>query len=251
MTVLERGLTDDAALRAYAATRCPKTRDALVDRYHGFACALASRFSGRRDDSDDIRQVAMIGLVKALDRFDPDTGVAFTTFAWATIHGELKRYQRDYTWAVRVPRSLQERYLRVHAAAEELSAALGRSPRIDEIARDLSLTDEQVIEAMDLGDARNAASIDAEPDDGFAPLSAALAARDAGMATAELRTDLHNLLSTLPEREQEIIRLRFVEDLTQAEIGELLGLSQMHVSRLLRQSLERLRQRAVPESSSA
>lgn len=249
MTALQQD--DETLLRLYAEERSPVLREALVERYQSFASALAARFPSRRDDADDIEQVAMIGLVKALDRFDPGVGVAFTTFAWATIHGELKRYQRDHTWAVRVPRSLQERYLRVHAVVEELSKQYGRSPRIDEIAPRVGLTHEEVIEAIDLGEARSATSIDVEPDDGYSPAASALAVRDTGMSGAELRADLDRLLSVLPAREREILRLRFFEDLTQAEIGEKLGLSQMHVSRLLRQSVARLRLQAPPQSSSA
>lgn len=240
---------DDTLLRIYAEERSQAVRATLVERYESFAAALAARFPSRRDDADDIRQVAMIGLVKALDRFDPSAGVAFTTYAWATIHGELKRYQRDHTWAVRVPRSLQERYLRVHATVEELSTQHGRSPRIDEIAAKVGMSTEEVIEAIDLGEARSATSIDAESDDGFSPAAGALAVRDAGMSGAELRADLAEMLSVLPAREREIIRLRFIDDLTQAEIGEKLGLSQMHVSRLLRQSMSRLRQLAEPSSA--
>ena len=242
---------DDTLLRQYAADRSPETLAQLVDRYQSFAAALANRFPSRRDDADDIRQVAMIALVKALDRFDPNTGVAFTTFAWATIHGELKRYQRDHTWAVRVPRSLQERYLRVHSTVEELSTQLGRSPRIDEIAARVGLSNEEVIEAIDLGEARSAASLDSESDEGFSPTASALAVRDPGIGSAELRTDLQGLLAVLPAREQEIIRLRFMEELTQAEIGQKLGLSQMHVSRLLRQSVARLRRHAMPRTTPA
>ena len=249
MTALQQD--DDTLLRLYAEEKSPALCAVLVERYESFAAALAARFPSRRDDADDIRQVAMIGLVKALDRFDPSTGVAFTTFAWATIHGELKRYQRDHTWAVRVPRSLQERYLQVHATVEELAKQHGRSPRIDEIAARVGLTNEDVIEAIDLGEARSATSIDAQPEDGFAPTFAALAVGESETAGAELRADLARLLAVLPRREQEIIRLRFVEDLTQAEIGERLGVSQMHVSRLLRQSVARLRQQADVRSSSA
>lgn len=247
MTTVEHD--DDTLLRIYAEERSPEVRAQLVERYESFAAALAARFPSRRDDADDIRQVAMFALVKALDRFDPSAGVAFTTFGWATIHGELKRYQRDHTWAVRVPRSLQERYLRVHATVEEISTQQGRSPRIDEIAARAGLSSEEVIEAIDLGEARSATSIDAEPDEGHAPAAAALAVTDAGMAGAELRADLAELLSVLPQREREIIRLRFIEDLTQAEIGQKLGLSQMHVSRLLRHSMATLRQRAEPSSA--
>ena len=249
MTALQ--YDDETLLRLYAEGRSQTLRSELVDRYASFATALASRFPSRRDDADDIRQVAMIGLVKALDRFDPSTGVAFTTFAWATIHGELKRYQRDHTWAVRVPRSLQERYLLVHAIVEELSTEHGRSPRIDEIAAKVGLSNEEVIEAIDLGEARSATSIDVESDEGYAPAASALAVRDPGMAGAELRADLAELLSVLPPREREIIRLRFIDDLTQAEIGAQLGLSQMHVSRLLRQSISKLRQQAEPASTPA
>lgn len=249
MTTLHQD--DETLLRRYAEERSQDLREALVERYQNFASALASRFSSRRDDAEDIRQVAMIALVKALDRFDPSTGVAFTTFAWATIHGELKRYQRDHTWAVRVPRSLQERYLRVHATVEELSSLLGRSPRIDEIAASLALSSEEVIEAIDLGEARTAVSIDAEPDDGFTPVASALAVRDAGISGAELRADLQEMFSILPARDREIIRLRFMEDLTQAEIGQQLGISQMHVSRLLRRSVEILREQARLQVSPA
>ena len=249
MTALHQD--DETLLRLYAEERSQELRSELVERYENFASALAARFPSRRDDADDIRQVAMIGLVKALDRFNPSNGVAFTTYAWATIHGELKRYQRDHTWVVRVPRSLKERYLSVHATVEELSKENGRSPRIDEIAAKTGLSNEEVIEAIDLGEARSATSIDAEPEDGFAPAAAALAVRDSGLATAELRTDLDELLSVLPARDREIVRLRFMEDLTQAEIGEQLGISQMHVSRLLRQSIARLRQEAELRSTPA
>jgi RNA polymerase sigma-B factor len=192
---------------------------------------------------DDLRQVAQLALVKAVDRFDPSFGVQFSTFAGRTIDGELKRHFRDKTWAVRVPRSLQEISLTVRRAADEYATANGRAPNVDELAAATGFDVDQVLEALDAGTAYNAQSLDRPVGNGEdgSSLGASLGAVDARFERTEVAVAVEALLETLPEREQTILRLRFFEDLSQSEIGDRMGISQMHVSRLLRRSLEQLR----------
>ena len=186
--------------------------------------------------------MASIALIKAVDRFDPERGVEFTTFATQTILGELKRHFRDKGWAIRAPRRLQELYLHLNQSVASLSQSLGRSPTIAELAADTGATEEQVLEALEAGQSYRSTSLDsAGPDD--EGLGSRLGVEAEGMGVAEWRTILEPHVQALPEREQTILRLRFVDCLTQSEIATRIGLSQMHVSRLLVHSLKTLRGR--------
>jgi RNA polymerase sigma-B factor len=234
----------DGLHRAYALTGEPRLRTQLVEQYAGLARALASRFARRPDEHDDLTQVAMLGLLKAVDRFDPAREIRFTTFAWATIRGELKRHRRDQGWGVHVSRRLQELYLEASATVEDLTGESGRSPTMQEVADRMGVAVETVIEALELTNARRPMSIDPPMADDDRPTWQP-AEFDAGLAAAEERASLSPLLSLLPERQQHILHLRFVEDMTQSQIAARIGLSQMHVSRLLTQSLATLRQAAA------
>ena len=181
-----------------------------------------------------------MALIKSVDRFDPDRGFEFVTFATKTIMGELKRHFRDRGWAVRAPRRLQELYLELGQTINTLSQELGRSPTVAELAVRMGVTEESVLETIEAGQGYRASSIDA-PGDEQEPLSARLGSKDATLDAIADRTVLAEALSTLPAREQLIVRLRFFDGLTQSEIARAVGLSQMHVSRLLSSSLERLR----------
>jgi RNA polymerase sigma-B factor len=214
-------------------------RDALVRDHMGLARKVSSRFAHRGETTDDLHQVAMVGLIKAADRFDPDRGVQFVTYATATMLGELKRHFRDTRWWVHVPRSVQTQYLAVRDAVEHLSHQLGRSPNLDEIAAFARLGSEEVMEAIEAGRSFHPASLDASPDDLDA--RAELSEIDAGLAEVDDRQSALSLVSRLPDREQAIVQLRFFDQMTQSEIASRLGMSQMHVSRLLSRSLERLR----------
>jgi RNA polymerase sigma-B factor len=211
----------------------------------GLARSVARRFANRGEPLDDLIQVADLALVKAVDRFDPNRGVKFSTYANATISGELKRHFRDRAWAIRTPRSVQERYLAAKAALDYLSKDLERSPTMREVAQEIGASPDEVVEAMEAGSNLHAASLDSarDNDDDRSPL-ARVGARDAGYGLVEDRALLGDLLSQLPEREQRILRLRFAEGLTQSEIAEAVGLSQMHISRLISSSLKQLRRSA-------
>ena len=225
---------------AYHRTRDPHLRAELVKAHAPLAHSLAGRFAGRGEALDDLVQAAMLGLLHAVDRFDPERGLSFTTFAWSTITGELKRHFRDRTWGLHVPRVLQERYLEVVGVVDELRHEVRRSPTIAEVAQRVGLREEDVIEAMDAGGAHRLASLDAPTPDGR-PAGGNLGDDDPGIRHVEGRELLAALLPRLSERDRLILRLRFNDGLSQAEIGERVGLSQMQVSRLLAQSLARLR----------
>ena len=235
----------------FAATRQPALRDALIEAHLGLAEYLARRFANRGEPLDDLVQVASLGLVKAVERFDPARGLEFTTFATPTIVGELKRHFRDKGWAVRVPRRVQELHLRVTGVVDELQLELGRSPTVAEIAVRAGTSEDEVVEAVDAGSAYRSASLDAgRSDDDESPgLIGQLGELDPGLARAESRAGLNPLLAQLPEREQLMLFLRFYEGKTQSEIAQRLGISQMHVSRLLSRSLERLRELAERNGS--
>ena len=220
-----------------------EVRNELVARHMPLVNFLARRYRDRGVSLDDLTQVGMLGLIKSVDRFDPSRGSAFSTFATPTILGEIKRYFRDKSWLVRLPRGLQEMRPRLAAAREDLSHQLGRSPTIAELAAHMDLTEDAVLEALDSANAYSAASIDAMAD-GDQPLSVAiersLGVEDPGLDLVERRHCVVGLLDQLPERERQIIFLRFFRDRTQTEIAQELGISQMHVSRLLSQTLQRL-----------
>jgi RNA polymerase sigma-B factor len=197
-------------------------------------------------------QVASYGLLKAVDRFDPDRGVEFSTYATHTIVGEIKRHFRDRAWAIRAPRRMQELYLRLGKVVGTLGQELGRSPTIAELANDLAVSEEEVLEALEAGAAYRFSSLDAPnaADDDTQSLAARLGEEDARFTDADDRATLYPLLVQLPPREQRLIQLRFFEGLTQSEIAARLGISQMHVSRLLARSVAQLRAAANAGSRS-
>jgi RNA polymerase sigma-B factor len=233
----------------FADSRDPRLRDELIEAHLGLAEYLARRFSNRGEPLDDLVQVASVGLLKAVDRFDPERAVEFSTYATHTIVGELKRHFRDKGWAVRAPRRMQELYLRLGKIVSSLSQELGRSPTIQELAAEAQVSEEEVLEALEAGQAYRFASLDAPSpgDEDGDSMSAHLGAEDPGMVDAEHRAALSPLIAKLPQREQMILHLRFFDGLTQSEIASRLGISQMHVSRLLARSLAQLRAAAEEE----
>jgi len=224
-------------------------RDKLAERFLPLARQLARRYQRADEPLDDLVQVASLGLIKAIDRFDADREVAFSSYAVPTILGEIKRHFRDKTWSVRVPRDLQELALKVDKAVAELSKDLRRQPTVEEIAQKVDANEEQVLEALEAAGAYRATSFDAPrgsaDEDGGDTLADAMGSTEEGFGLAEQRATLERLMAAVTPREREVLRLRFVEDLTQAEIGARIGVSQMQVSRLIRQSLARLRTAAL------
>jgi RNA polymerase sigma-B factor len=219
-------------------------RRELVERYLPLARSLARRYQRRGEPLDDLVQVASLGLVKALDRFEPDRGLSFSSYAVPTILGELRRYFRDTGWALHVPRGMQERALQVNAAVDELTEEYGKSPTPQQVADHLDLPVEEVLEAAAAGAAYETSSLDApvrSGDDGKQTIAESHGERDEGFELVEDRASVGAALKALPERERLILHLRFVEDLTQSEIAQQIGVSQMHVSRLIRRALERVR----------
>jgi RNA polymerase sigma-B factor len=231
-----------ADLLRYATGREPDVRERLVRAFLPLANAQARHYrGGGQVPLDDLEQVAAIGLLKALDRFDPDYGASFPSFAVPTIRGELRRYFRDRTWAVHVPRDLQERAVRVARERDEMSRELRRAPTAAELGARIGCTAEQILDAIEATGARASTSFDAPGDDPDAPtLAERLGAEDAGFARAEAAATADSLLAVLTDRDRRVVELRFHEDLTQAEIGARVGCSQMHVSRILRAALAQL-----------
>jgi RNA polymerase sigma-B factor len=215
-------------------------REELVRRHQHLAYALANRFCRHPYDKDDRAQVALLGLLNAVDRYDPDRGVEFSTFAWATIDGELKRLHRSASWTPRVPRALQELHLRTSAAVEHLTAQLGRSPTIEEIASETGDSTEAVVQGIELNHARGWSPLDAPGRHGRSVLDMA-AHRDV-FAAVDARLAVEHLLTILPVRSREIVRLRFASQMSQSEIAARVGLSQMQVSRLLAQAMTAMRE---------
>ncbi|MGH8998942.1 MAG: SigB/SigF/SigG family RNA polymerase sigma factor [Acidimicrobiia bacterium] len=236
-------------LEAYAGSGDKSLRDEIVAAQIGLAEYLARRFRNRGEPLDDLVQVALLGLLKAVERFDPGRGLEFSTFATPTIVGELKRHFRDRGWAVRVPRRVQELHLRMGTVVNVLSQELGRSPTIPEIAARAEVSTDDVLEAMEAGRAYRFNSIDAGPGDdderSGGGAAAQLGAEESGLEEVEHRLVLSPLLASLPKREQMILHLRYFRGMTQSEIAERLGISQMHVSRLIARSLGQLRQKAA------
>ena len=242
--MIDGGPPDSAPLSeepVVAAPLEPEERDEMITANLGLAHQLARRFLHRGEPMDDLVQVASVALVKSVDRFDPARGVDFAAFATRTIIGELKRHFRDKGWAIRASRRVQELYLELGHATGSLTQELGRSPTVAELALATSASEEAVIEAIEAGQGYRATSIDAS-DSEDDPLSARLGERDTNYESVEDRALLSPALATLPPREQAILRMRFIEGLTQSEIALAVGVSQMHVSRLLAASLEKLRQ---------
>ena len=245
-------LEDLELFREFAATRQRSIRNRLVERHMGLAGHIAKRYNRPGSTDDDLRQVALLGLVKAVDRFDPEYGVPFAAFAGSTIEGELKRHFRDHSWLVRVPRSAKELHLLVRRAADELRQTNGRSPAVDEIAAHLGLERDDVLRGLSASAAYHVDSIHSEGTDGDSesPIDriGALATDEPGFEHAMESHLVGHLLSRLPERERRIVQLRFYEQLSQGEIAEQVGVSQMQVSRLLRRSFEMMREWMDSES---
>lgn len=220
------------------------TRNELVRRHMSLVGYLAARYRGRGEPLNELVQVASVGLVKAVNRFDPERGVAFSTFAVPTITGELRRHFRDRTWMVRPPRGIQDLRLRLLACREDLTHKAGRAPTISELADALEISEERVIEVMDASNGYSFNSLEAPLDAGD-PSGAAIGDRLAGdendMETVEQRESVRPLIAALPEREQRVLYLRFFRDMKQSDIAAELGISQMHVSRLITQIINRLR----------
>ena len=234
----------DGLHRRFAATRDPAVRERLVLAYRPFARHLAGHFRDRGEPIDDLQQVAMMAVIKALDRFDPERGIRFSTFASRYVSGELKRHFRDKTWAVRIPRPVQERYLRMKVAVELLRGDLARSPTIAELAEHLDASEEEVLEAMEAASLYRVRSLD-EPRGNEDERANEAATSEAGYDVVERellqRQVLGPVLDRLSDRDRRLLGLYYVEGLSQAEIAARVGMSQVSVSRHLSRIIDRLR----------
>jgi RNA polymerase sigma-B factor len=235
---------DDELLARFVRTRDPDLREELAIRYSSLAESLARRYANRGERLEDLQQVAYLGLLKALDGFDDIRGTSFRAYAEPTILGELRRHFRDKRWAMRVPRDLKEALPKIRNAVDELSKDLGRAPETAEVAEEAGMEEEVVIDALEAAEASRPASLDApvaatEPD--AATIADLVGEEDQNLDHAEWNVLLEERLDGLDEREREVLYLRFAEDLTQREIGEQIGVSQMQVSRILSGALEQLR----------
>ncbi|MFL5870270.1 MAG: SigB/SigF/SigG family RNA polymerase sigma factor [Solirubrobacterales bacterium] len=246
---MEEALADEKQLlREYAQTRDESAREEIIRRFLPFARSLAMRYSGGVEPTEDLVQVASLGLVAALQRFDPERGVPFAAFAGPTILGELRRHFRDRVWTLRVPRGLQERIRDVENAIAKLSHELERSPTVAELAELLDISEADVLESFEATVARRTVSLDQPSPAGDAgdqaPISERIGGDDPGFELVEDREAIAASAGVLDETEREILRLRFEEDMTQSKIAEQVGYSQMHVSRILRRALGKLREAA-------
>ncbi|MFA7765275.1 RNA polymerase sigma factor SigF [Streptomyces sp. NRRL S-448] len=236
-----RALPDGSVEKAELRNRLVRMHLPLVEH-------LARRFRNRGEPLDDLTQVATIGLIKSVDRFDPDRGVEFSTYATPTVVGEIKRHFRDKGWAVRVPRRLQELRLSLTTATAELSQQHGRSPTVHELAERLGISEEEVLEGLESANAYSTLSLDVPDTDDESPAVAdTLGAEDEALEGVEYRESLKPLLEGLPPREKRILLLRFFGNMTQSQIAQEVGISQMHVSRLLARTLAQLREKLLVE----
>jgi RNA polymerase sigma-B factor len=230
--------------RAWRETGDRTIRNELIEEHRWIALTCARRFTKRGEPLDDLFQVAQLGVLKAVERFNPEYGVPFVSFAMPTVLGELRRHFRDATWAVRVPRRAKELHLELAKAIDDLSHSLERSPTVEELAEHMRCEVDDVLDAMEAGAAYRTAPLtwqgDGDQREGGED-SARMATVDAGLIGTDDRLHVQQLLETLPERERKIVELRFFDELTQAEIAAIMGISQVHVSRLLRASVRRLR----------
>lgn len=241
---------DDASLlRRYHQMQDLAARDELVRRYLPLVRSLAKRYSYTSEPLDDLCQVGAMALCKAIDRYRPGEGASFKAYAVPTIVGELRRHFRDTGWALHIPRSLQERARTVGAAVNELSSKRGRSPTIAELAESTGLSREDVIEGLEVRMAYDAKSLDSSPSDDETGWLARLGAEDDRFEMVEYSAVLERTMRTLPERERLLLHLRFSEDMSQSEIARHVGVSQMHVSRLLRRAVARLQAVAAAEDA--
>jgi RNA polymerase sigma-B factor len=239
-----RARETDALFRRVLVDGDEAAREQLIEQFLPLARQLARRYQRANEPLDDLVQVASIGLVKAVDRFDLDRGVAFSSYAVPTILGELKRYFRDSGWAVHVPRGVQERAMQVDRAVKELAGRLGRSPSVDEVAEQVGGSVEDVLEAMEAGQAYEAMSLDAQragADTEGDTFGDGLGLEDDRFDLVEYEATIEPTLKALPKRDQIVLHLRFAEDMTQSQIAERIGVSQMQVSRLIRRALAKLR----------
>lgn len=236
--------------RLYKEKGDEAARDQLIVSHLNLVRFLASKFKNRGEPLDDLIQVGTIGLIKAIDRFDPERGLEFTTYATPTIMGELKRHFRDKGWSVRVPRRLQELSAKVNQVTDELTVELQRSPSVDEIAAKIGVGAEEILEAMESSGAYTSVSLEAggSSDDDEAPaLIDRFGTEDEDLAASDDRMIIDEAIKDFSPREQEIIRMRFIDGLTQVEIAKKLGVSQVQVSRLLRRTLRKIQDKIDPE----
>ena len=239
----QRRREDQRLLRAWIECGDRRARAALIERFLPLARSLAGRYHRSGEPLEDLVQVASVALVKAIDRYDPDRGCAFTSYAVPTISGELKRHFRDHTWTVRPPRAVQELALRVDAARTHLWQKLDRSPTTSELATAIGVSDELGLEALQAYNGRGGSSLQGSIGKraDAATLEDSIGTEDPDLSRVELRADVNRMLKTISPRAREMLRLRFEDDMTQAEIGALFGVSQMQVSRILREAIARLR----------
>jgi RNA polymerase sigma-B factor len=231
---------DTAPPEGAECSRERRQRDERVTAHLGLAHQLARRFANRGESHDDLVQVASLALVRAAERFDPDRGIMFSTFAAASIIGELKRHFRDRGWAVRAPRRLQELLLELGSTIDRLGQELGRAPTVPELAREIGASEADVLEALEAGQSYRTASLDAKDREGQS-MAESLGAEDGGYTSVENHSALAKAMGTLSPRDRTIVKLRFVDGLSQSEIALQLGVSQMQISRLLAACLRQLR----------
>jgi RNA polymerase sigma-B factor len=241
-------VSETEKFRDYRITRSRALRNELVEERMPLARSLARRFANRSEPLDDLEQVATLGLLKAIEGFDPERGTAFSAFAIPTILGELRRHFRDRGWMVRVPRRLQDLRLRLDPVVSDLAQRLGRSPTTSEVAVAAEVPEEEVLEAMDAGNRYRPASLDATSDTLERSITRELASVDPGLDIVDDRTVLHDLINHLTPREQRVLYLRYYEQWTQSEIAAEIGVSQMQVSRVLSRCLETLSAAGAPPS---
>jgi RNA polymerase sigma-B factor len=244
---VDRAGHDRALFERLAAGHDPVDRELLVERFLPLARSIAGRYARSDEQFEDVFQVACLGLVKAIDRYDVTRGQAFSSYAVPTIAGEIKRYYRDRTWNVHVPRDLQELALRVERALGDLEREFSRSPTVAELAERLGVDQEDVLEALQARHAHRAASLDApaqDADGAGTTIGDHLGVAEEGFGRAEVRADLRSMTRVLTPRERVVLHLRFAHDMTQQEIGDRVGVSQMQVSRILRAAIARLREHA-------
>jgi RNA polymerase sigma-B factor len=235
--------TTEGLIRRYQLTGDERAREQAISNLMLLVYSVCRRYERRGVEWEDLVQIASLGLVKAIERFDPDRGMAMSSFAVPTIAGEIKRYFRDKTWAVRPPRSLQERSLLVSRVASELTAAHGRSPSPTVIAEHADLSEEDVVEALIANRSYDGLSLETPTSSDGGPVTTigeTIGGLDGELDRAEDRATIHSMLGALSDRDRDVLRMRFEEDLTQSDIGARIGISQMQVSRIIRSAVQRL-----------
>jgi RNA polymerase sigma-B factor len=232
-----------ASFRVLRSTPSRSLRNHLVEEHRWLAEICARRLSRRGEPLDDLVQVAMLGLVKAVERFDPDFGVPFRAYASKTIRGELRRHYRDHTWAMKVPRRMKDLSVRASAIVDRLTQQLGRTPTVSDLATELHISEDEVVEVLAASAGYRTSSLSGHTGREEREEPVEVGSEDAELLGADVRPDVARMLASLPARQQAVVYFRFYRQLTQQEIGDRLGLSQVHISRLLRAALEALRQR--------